>query len=82
VAAGRLSYVFGLRGPAVSVDTACSSALVALHGALGALALGHARGALAGGANLTLIPDTPALFHKAGRPHLPTQEQSGQASRV
>jgi acyl transferase domain-containing protein len=31
VASGRLSYVFGLRGPTASVDTACSSSLVATH---------------------------------------------------
>jgi acyl transferase domain-containing protein len=31
VAAGRLSYTFALSGPAVSVDTACSASLVALH---------------------------------------------------
>ena len=31
VASGRISYSFGLGGPAVSVDTACSSALVAAH---------------------------------------------------
>jgi acyl transferase domain-containing protein len=31
VAPGRVSYLFGLRGPSVSVDTACSSALVGLH---------------------------------------------------
>jgi len=31
VAAGRISYTFGLKGPAFSVDTACSSALLATH---------------------------------------------------
>lgn len=29
--AGRLSYAFGLKGPSVSVQTACSTGLVALH---------------------------------------------------
>ena len=49
VVSGRVSYVFGLEGPAVSVDTACSSALVALHLACGALRAGECDLALAGG---------------------------------
>merc|ERR1719230_998496 len=32
VAAGRVCFVLGLQGPCSSVDTACASALAALHG--------------------------------------------------
>ena len=31
VACGRVSYTFGMRGPSLSVDTACSASLVATH---------------------------------------------------
>ena len=41
VAAGRLSFVLGLQGPCSSVDTACSSALVALHGGAHAVPRGE-----------------------------------------
>ncbi|RYG60296.1 KR domain-containing protein, partial [archaeon] len=37
VAAGRISFVFGLQGPCMTIDTACSSSLVALHTARRAL---------------------------------------------
>eukprot|EP00883_Tetradesmus_obliquus_P011533 jgi/Sobl393_1/4315/SZX67650.1 len=66
VAAGRLSYSFGLKGPSLAIDTACSSSLVAAHAALSGLRLGHCAAAAVGGVNLQLIPDTPASFQKAG----------------
>lgn len=66
VAAGRLSYSFGLKGPALAIDTACSSALVAVHAAVSGLRLAHSQAAAVGGVNVQLIPDTPANFHKAG----------------
>jgi acyl transferase domain-containing protein len=31
VAAGRLSFMFGLKGPSLAVDTACSSSIVSAH---------------------------------------------------
>jgi len=77
VAAGRLSYSFGLSGPALAIDTACSSSLVAVHAAVSGLRLAHSRAAAVGGVNLQLIPDTPALFLKAGAaPGLVVHSQS------
>src|SRR5262249_54937251 len=54
--AGRLSYILGLQGPSMAIDTACSSALVAIHLACQGLRHGECRQALAGGANLLLFP--------------------------
>ena len=53
-AIGRVSYALGLQGPAISVDTACSSALVAIHQAVSGLRQDEADIALAGGVSLIL----------------------------
>jgi acyl transferase domain-containing protein len=66
VAAGRLSFVYGFKGPAVSMDTACSSALVSTH--IGAMQLQTAPqvASLAAGVNLLLSENTFAATQAAG----------------
>ena len=66
VVSGRVAYTFGLQGPTLSVDTACSSSLVATHAAFNALNLQQCQAAVAAGVNLALVPDTPAMFTRAG----------------
>ena len=65
VLSGRLSYALGLEGPSVVVDTACSTSLVAVHLACQSLRNGESVLALAGGANLVLLPEPSIGFCQA-----------------
>ncbi|HTT38370.1 MAG TPA: polyketide synthase, partial [Burkholderiales bacterium] len=65
VAAGRLSYFLGLKGPSVALDTACSSSLVTVHLACQSLRHRESDLALAGGVNLILSPTTMIAESKA-----------------
>ena len=58
VAVGRIAYLLGLRGPAMAVDSACSSSLVTIHLACQSLRLRESDLALAGGVSLILRPET------------------------
>jgi acyl transferase domain-containing protein/D-arabinose 1-dehydrogenase-like Zn-dependent alcohol dehydrogenase/acyl carrier protein len=62
---GRVAFALGLEGPAVAVDTACSSALVAVHQACQALHSGDCDLALAGGVNVLLSPVTAIAASRA-----------------
>jgi len=64
VMSGRLSFAFDLRGPALSIDTACSSGLAAVDVAVRYLRSGG-RMALAGGVNMMLIPDQTIVYSGA-----------------
>ncbi|MFD0971726.1 beta-ketoacyl synthase N-terminal-like domain-containing protein [Plantactinospora endophytica] len=64
--AGRLSYAFDLRGASVTVDSAQSSAGVAVHLAAQGLRAGDADLALVAGVNLVLSPTPAVLFGQAG----------------
>ena len=52
--ANRLSYAFDFKGPSVTIQTACSSSLTAIHMARMAILGGECDMAMAGGVNLSL----------------------------
>ncbi|MGW5355869.1 type I polyketide synthase, partial [Streptomyces sp. NPDC004031] len=66
IIANRLSYVLGVHGPSLVVDSAQSSALVAVHLACESLRKGESTLAVAGGVNLNLIPESTVAVTKFG----------------
>ncbi len=66
IAANRISYCLNLRGPSIAVDTACSSALTAVHLACASIWSGACPIALAGGVTVMITPDGFIGFSQAG----------------
>ena len=63
MAAGRVSYCLGLRGPRFSVDTACTAGLTACHIACGAVLSSECESAVAAGVNMNFFPDMFAVMN-------------------
>lgn len=66
VIANRLSYLLDLRGPSLTLHTACSGGLVAIHLACQSLRAGESDMALAGGVSVIARPDDTVFFSKSG----------------
>lgn len=62
----RISYALDLRGPSMSIDTACSASLVALHLACTALRADETSLAVVGGANVIAGPGLTVMLDAAG----------------
>lgn len=57
ILSNRINYVFNLKGPSMTLDTACSSSMYALHLACSAIQTGDCDAAIVGGTNLILTPE-------------------------
>ena len=67
IASNRLSFFMDLRGPSMSIDTLCSSSLVAIHLACQSLHTGESSPlAMAGGVNVILDRTMDVFYARAG----------------
>ena len=64
--ANRISHFYDLRGPSMTIDTGCSTGLVALHQACQSLKTFDARMAIVVGANIMINPDIFVLWSSLG----------------
>ncbi|MGC7102581.1 type I polyketide synthase [Amycolatopsis lurida] len=66
IISNRVSYALGLHGPSLTVDSAQSSSLVAVHMAAESLRRGEVTLAIAGGVNLAVTPEYSVALEKLG----------------
>lgn len=62
----RISHAFDFTGPSLSIDTACSGSLVAVHAAAQSIWNGECSAAMAGGVNVMLAPNMTIAETKGG----------------
>ncbi|KAF2871202.1 hypothetical protein BDV95DRAFT_443995, partial [Massariosphaeria phaeospora] len=66
ILANRLSWFYDLRGPSITLDSACSSSLMAVHFACQALRTGDASTTLVAGTNMLLAVESLILMTRMG----------------
>ncbi|QKX62342.1 uncharacterized protein TRUGW13939_09501 [Talaromyces rugulosus] len=72
VMANRISYFLNIKGPSVTLDTACSGSLVGLDLACRSLQAGEVNMAIVAASNLYLNPDHVMDMGSVGQAHSPT----------
>ena len=70
--ANRLSHFLNIKGPSVTLDTACSSSMVGLHLAVRALHNGESDAAIVATSNIYLNPEHVQDVGSLGQAHSPT----------
>lgn len=83
ILASRLSYALDLQGPALAINTSCSSGLVAAHQACLSLRAGECDAAIAAAVNLVLTPNVyigmsgAGMLSDTGRCHVFDERANG-----
>lgn len=65
IASNHVSFSLGLLGPSITVDAACAASAMSIHLAVQSLRAGECDLAIAGGANLVLVPGVNMSFEIA-----------------